>query len=192
MKKNVYVAYNYADTCVAPLAGVEGETSVKDYADVAEKALLKCKLDVKGVYRSLEDNDDLTGLGWVQIWDKVKDKLADSQATVMFISPAMMDPKRPAKSQWPAWNLYFSLHGMARTNGTNSSLPVVAVVLPDKKGSTAYFDKDKAFPMLKENIDNDYIYLTNWSMFLRYPDMCIDVAEKRFGEVSYYDRCFVF
>lgn len=191
--KNVFLAYTFDDTNVAPLNGVEGETSVKDYADVAEKALKGCKFDIAEVFRCKEDKEDLTGKTWVNIWNDmgVKELVYDTAASVIMISPATVDPKRPAEAQWTPWNMYFSVHRIARKDGNIAYNPVVLVVLPDKNGSTAYFDQDKTFDILKKNIENDYVYLTDWKMFSKYPDMCINVAEQHKDATDPYKVCAV-
>lgn len=189
--KNVFVAYSFDDTNVAPLQGVEGETSVKDYADFAEKKMKKCPHAIAEVFRCKEDNSDLTGKTWVEIWGDVKELIYDTSATVLMISPGMKNDKLPAEAQWPAWNMYFSVHRMTRKDASVAYNPVVLVVLPDKNGSTAYFDKDKTFDILKNNIDNDYVYLTDWAMFSKYPDMCIDVAQQHKDATDPYKVCAV-
>lgn len=189
MKKNVYLAYNCADTSVAPLAGIEGATSVKDYAEAAVKMLKKCKQTIGEVYTCAEETIIPALPSWTQVWDMKKDTLGNSQATILLVSPEMMDAKVPAKEQALAWDLYFSVHDKNREEG---SLPVAIVVLPDEKGSTAYFDADKATNLLKNNLKNGYIYQTNWSMFCSYPDMCIDVAADHKAATSHYDMCYEF
>ena len=53
---------------------------------------------------------------------------------------------------------------------------ILAVILPNKCGSYDYYDKDKLFPILKDNIDNGYIYAVTWDDFLKYPRVDIDLA----------------
>ncbi|HAV90667.1 MAG TPA: hypothetical protein DCW44_05290 [Eubacterium sp.] len=53
---------------------------------------------------------------------------------------------------------------------------VLAVILPDKKGLYDYYDKNNLFPILKDNIDNGYIYVVTWEDFLKYPSVDIDFA----------------
>lgn len=51
-----------------------------------------------------------------------------------------------------------------------------AVILPDEKGSYDYYDKNNPFPILKSNIENDYIYVVTWEDFLRYPQADMNIA----------------
>ena len=43
----------------------------------------------------------------------------------------------------------------------------IAVILPDEKGSYDYYDKNNLFPILKSNIENDYIYVVKWREEMR-------------------------
>ena len=52
----------------------------------------------------------------------------------------------------------------------------VAVILPNKNGSYDYYDKDDLFPILKDNIDNGYIYVVTWEDFKKYPNVDISQA----------------
>ena len=39
-----------------------------------------------------------------------------------------------------------------------------------------YYCKDSLFPILRDNIDNGYIYVVDWGDFLKYTDVDIDIA----------------
>lgn len=80
------------------------------------------------------------------------------------------------KSQWIPWEISYSLRETTRNDRTSHSNAILAVILPDKSGSYNYYDKTKLFPILKDNIDNGYIYVVTWNDFLKYPNTDIKMA----------------
>jgi hypothetical protein len=49
-------------------------------------------------------------------------------------------------------------------------------VLPDKDGLYTYYNKDNLFPILKDNIDNGYIRVVSWDVFVMHPKVCMEAA----------------
>ena len=130
------------------------------------------------IYKGEQQNEDLSIYGDEYIWSHLKDKLYDSTVTVVLISPNMKVPGKWQKSQWIPWEIAYSIRKTTRAGKTSQRNSIIAVVLPDKRGDYSYFNKDYAFPILRDNINNGYIYLTTWNTFRRYPDYCINQADK--------------
>lgn len=65
-----------------------------------------------------------------------------------------------------------------RNDRTSHSNAILAVILPDKSGSYSYYNKATLFPILKDNIENGYIYVVTWNDFLKYPIIDMSLAIK--------------
>ena len=97
----------------------------------------------------------------------LKDKIYDSLITIVLISPNMREQGKWQKSQWIPWEIAYSLRDTTRNDRTSHNNAILAVILPDEKGSYDYYDKNNLFPILKSNIENDYIYVVTWEDFLK-------------------------
>lgn len=88
----------------------------------------------------------------------------------------MKDAGKWQRSQWIPWEISYSLRETPRNDRTSHNNAILAVILPNKNGSYDYYKKEKLFPILKDNIDNGYIYVVTWDDFLKYPRVDIDLA----------------
>lgn len=175
MTRKIFVSYKYQDSDVQSLPTTDyPPTWPCDYVEYTEKHIFK-----QHIYKGERQGEDLSQKSEPYIWDHLKDKIYDSTITVLLISPNMKEIGKWQRSQWIPWELSYSLRETTRHDRTSHRNAIVAVVLPDKQGSYYYFDKDTTFPILRENIDNGYIYLTEWWFFEQYADYCISEAEKR-------------
>ena len=80
------------------------------------------------------------------------------------------------RSQWIPWEIAYSLRETTRSDYTSHNNAMLAVVLPDNNGSYSYYKQMNLFPILKDNIDNGYIYVVDWDDFLKYTDIDINMA----------------
>ena len=120
------------------------------------------------------------------IWEHLKDKIYDSSVTIVLISPNMRERGKWQRSQWIPWEIAYSLRETQRSDYTSHNNAILAVILPDKNGSYNYYRKDNLFPILKDNIDNGYIYVVDWEDFLKYTDIDIDMAFDHRNETPSY------
>ena len=174
MSRKVFVSYKYQDYDVKALPSATPPTWPSDYVNYLDVHILDGH-----IYKGENQDEDLSSYSEEYIWDHLKDKIWDSSITVLLISPNMKEPGKWDKSQWIPWELSYSLRLTTRKNYTSQRNSIVAVVLPNKNGSFDYFDKNKTFTILKENIDNGYIFLTNWDFFCKYPNYCFNEADKK-------------
>lgn len=172
MGKKVFVSYKYKDRNVQALPGVAQFTWVRDYVDYIADHLIE-----KGnVYKGEDNKEDLSDKSEAYIWNHLKDKIYDSSVTIVLISPNMREPEKWQRSQWIPWEIAYSLRETTRRDYTSHSNAILAVVLPDRNGSYSYYNKDSLFPILRDNINNGYIYVVDWEDFLKYTDADIDIA----------------
>lgn len=175
MERKVFVSYKYKDNDVQSLPTTQQPpTWPCDYVANIESYVLK-----NHIYKGEKQDEDLSIYSDNYIWEHLKDKLYDSTVTVVLISPNMKEVGKWQRSQWIPWEISYSIKKTTRAGRTSQRNSIVAVVLPNKFGSCAYFDKDRTFPILKENIDNGYIFLTTWDVFRQYPNYCIAEADKK-------------
>ena len=182
MGRKVFVSYKYKDKDVKALPGVEPYTWVRDYVDYIEDHIVK-----KGnVYKGEDNTEDLSDRSESYIWEHLKDKIYDSSVTIVLISPNMRELGKWQRSQWIPWEIAYSLRETRRSDYTSHNNAILAVILPDKNGSYNYYRKDNLFPILKDNIDNGYIYVVDWEDFLKYTDIDIDMAFDHRNETPSY------
>jgi hypothetical protein len=171
MDNKIFVSYKYGDNQVENLS-LYGDSTVRDYVDEFER-----KFDSSdNINKGESDGEDLSKLSDNTIWEKLKDRIYDSSVTIVLISPNMRETGKWQRSQWIPWEIAYSLRETTRNDFTSHSNAILAVILPDSKGRYSYYNKDNLFPILKSNIDNDYIYVVRWDDFLKYTDADINIA----------------
>lgn len=178
MGYKIFVSYKYRDENVKALPGVEPYTWCRDYVDYIENHIIGKTDDI---YKGEDNNEDLSDKSEDYIWNHLKSKIYDSTITIVLISPNMKESGRWQRSQWIPWEISYSLRETTRSDRTSHSNAILTVVLPDKRGSYDYYNKDSLFPILKDNIDNGYIYVVTWDDFKEYSqaDMCIAFDHKK-------------
>ena len=170
--KKIFVSYKYKDNDVKMMPNVTQPTWPCDYVDYIKNKVL-CDDDI---YKGEKSDEDISSWDEDDIWDHLKDKIYDSTITIVLISPNMKEPGKWQKSQWIPWEISYSLRETTRNDRTSHNNAILAVILPNKKGSYDYYDKDDLFPILKDNIDNGYIYVVTWEDFKKYPNADISQA----------------
>ena len=88
----------------------------------------------------------------------------------------MKEPLKWERNQWIPWEISYSVRKTTRGGRTSQRNALLAVILPDKKGSYDYFNNLTLFKILQKNIDNGLVYVAKWSYFKSYPDECINNA----------------
>lgn len=182
MGRKVFVSYKYIDYDVQAMANVTPPTWPCDYVDYIRDKVLSGD----DIYKGEDSDEDISLWGDTAIWNHLKDKIYDSSITILLISPNMKEPGKWQCSQWIPWEISYSLRETSRNDRTSHNNAILAVILPNKNGSYDYYDKNSLFPILKDNIENGYIYVVTWSDFLRYPQIDMDIAfDKRKDTPSY-------
>ena len=166
MGRKIFVSYKYKDNDVEELSGVTQPTWPCDYVNYIKDNIL----DDDDIYKGEDSDEDISSWDEDDIWDHLKDKIYDSTITIVLISPNMKESGKWQKSQWIPWEISYSLKETTRNDRTSHNNAILAVILPNKKGSYDYYDKDDLFPILKDNIVNGYIYVVTWEDFKNYPN----------------------
>ena len=173
MGRKIFVSYKYKDRDVKELPGVVSFTWVHDYVEyIADKIIGSSE----NIYKGEDNDEDLSDRSDEYIWEHLKSKIYDSTITIVLISPNMREIGKWQRSQWIPWEISYSLKNMTRNDATSHNNAILAVILPNKKGGYDYYDKNSLFPILKDNIENGYIYVVTWEDFKKYPQTDIDVA----------------
>lgn len=172
MGRKVFVSYKYKDYDVKVMPNVTQPTWPCDYVDYIKNVVLSDD----DIYKGENSDEDISSWTDNAIWNHLKNKIYDSTITIVLISPNMKEPNKRQKSQWIPWEISYSLKETTRNDRTSHSNAILAVILPDKSGSYAYYNKDNLFPILKSNIENDYIYVVTWDDFLQYTQADIYIA----------------
>ncbi len=133
-------------------------------------------LDDDDVYKGEDSDEDISSWDENAIWAHLKDKIYDSTITIVLISPNMKEPGKWQRSQWIPWEISYSLRETTRNDRTSHNNAILAVILPNKNGSYDYYNEDDLFPILKDNINNGYIYVVTWDDFRKYPTVDINIA----------------
>ncbi len=172
MGRKVFVSYKYKDSDVKELPNVVQPTWPCDYVDYIQKNILSSD----DIYKGEKSDEDISWWDDNKIWAHLKDKIYDSTITIVLISPNMREPGKWQRSQWIPWEISYSLRETTRSDRTSHNNAILAVILPDKKGNYNYYSKDNLFPIMKANIENDYIYVVTWDDFVKYPNIDIKLA----------------
>ena len=172
MGRKIFVSYKYKDDDVKKIPEATQPTWPCDYVDYIKDEVLSDD----DIYKGEESDEDLSDWAESAIEKHLKDKIYDSTVTIVLISPNMKEPGKWQKSQWIPWEISYSVRETTRNDRTSHRNALLAVILPNKAGKYDYFDKNKAFPILKENIENGYTYVTTWENFVKYPQPCIKTA----------------
>ena len=172
MGKKVFVSYKYKDEDVKMMRDAIQPTWVCDYVNYIQKYVLSGD----DIYKGEKSDEDISDWDEDEIWEHLKNKIYDSTITIVLISPNMKEPGKWQKSQWIPWEISYSVRETTRNNRTSHCNALLAVILPNKVGRYDYFDKNKAFPILKSNIENGYAHVVTWEHFLKYPQMDMNIA----------------
>jgi len=178
MGRKIFVSYKYKDNNVKAIPNVTQPTWPCDYVNYIRDNVLSND----DIYKGENNDEDISSWSEYAIWEHLKDKIYDSSITIVLISPNMKETGRWQRSQWIPWEISYSLQETTRNDRTSHSNAILAVILPDKTGSYNYYKEDNPFPILKDNIDNGYIYVVTWDDFIKYPNADLKEA------VKYKDR----
>lgn len=172
MGRKIFVSYKYKDSDVKKLPDVMQPTWACDYVNYIKNNVLA----TDDIYKGENSDEDISCWSEERIWNHLKDKIYDSTITIILISPNMKENSKWQRSQWIPWEISFSVRKTQRNNRISHRNSLLAVILPDKSGSYEYYDKNKLFPILRDNIDNGYTYVVTWEDFLKYPQLDMNIA----------------
>jgi hypothetical protein len=167
MGYKIFVSYKYHDWNVFDLPGQHGST-VRDYVDLLERYFASDR--TSHIYKGESGNEDLSDCKDNTIWEKLKDRITDSSITIVMISPNMREKTamgnfRHDRSQWIPWEISYSLKAIPRNDRTSRPNAVLAVVLPDKLNSYAYFIEEEYCYMCSNCPNNRYRVLKTDALF---------------------------
>lgn len=178
MGRKVFVSYKYKDNDVKMLKNAIQPTWPCDYVDYIKNEILA----VDDIYKGENSDEDISSWKEEAIWKHLKDKIYDSTITIVLISPNMKEKGKWQRSQWIPWEICYSLRETTRNDRTSHNNAILAVILPDKSGKYDYYDKNNLFTILRDNIDNGYVYVVKWDHFEKHKNddikCAIDCKEK--------------
>lgn len=174
MGRKIFVSYKYKDNDVEELKEATSPTWPNDYVTYIQNHIINNKSD--NIYKGENSDEDLSDKSEDYIWNHLKDKIYDSTVTIVLISPNMKEPLKWERNQWIPWEISYSVRKTTRGGRTSQRNALLAVILPDKKGSYDYFNNLTLFKILQKNIDNGLVYVAKWSYFKSYPDECVNNA----------------
>jgi hypothetical protein len=144
MGRKVFVSYKYGDTQVEDLNVYERnwfgqiekvQTKARHYVD-----RLSDILETEDhIYKGEDDGQSLTDFSDEYIESTLRNKIYDSSITIVLVSKGMKDSFKEEKDQWIPWEISYSLKEITRNNRTSLSNGILAVVLPDERGSYEYY-----------------------------------------------------
>lgn len=172
MGRKVFISYKYKDSDVQTILRAPQPTWPCDYVDFIQSRVLSDA----DIYKGEKSDEDISNWSEDAIWRHLKDKIYDSTITIVLISPNMKEWGKWQRSQWIPWEISFSLREITRNNRTSHRNAILAVILPNRKGLYDYYDQNCLFPILKSNIENGYICVVTWDVFLKHPHDFIEAA----------------
>ena len=182
MGRKIFISYKYKDYDVKELSIDIRPTWPCDYVNYIKDVVLESD----DIYKGEKSDEDISHLSDIAIWNHLKDKIYDSSITIVLISPNMKEPEKWQRSQWIPWEISYSVRETIRNDRKSHRNAVLAVILPNKNGTYSYYDQNNLFPILKENIDTGYIYVTRWDSFIKYPQGYISIAFDYMNNTSDY------
>lgn len=174
MGYKVFVSYKFYDYDVRALPNTFGQTLPGNYVHYLETTILPA---TNSIYKGEHQDEDLSDYSDDYIWRHLKDKIYDSSITIVMISPNMKEPYRQQRSQWIPREIQYSLWETARNDRVSHNNAILGVILPDAFGRYSYFDRESTFPILRDNIINGYIFTVNWDVFLKSPEVYLEIAK---------------
>ena len=169
MGHKIFVSYKFADSDVRWFPGMRYLTA-RAYVDEIQKYL---QWSYGDIYKGEDSDEDLSQYSDPYIWNRLKNRIYDSSITIVLISPNMKIPYVRERNQWIPWEISYSLCNEVRDGRTSHNNALLAVVLPDRNGSYAYYNPDKLFSILRSNIQNGYTEVVSWDYFARDPQQYI-------------------
>ena len=175
MARRFYISYKHEDKDVKFTLDKPVGTRPGDYA-----SFLRNYVFAKDEVREEELGDeDLRGLSQEYVEQRLRAKLSQVDFFLLLITPWMQELNRELWEQWIPLELNYALGGVPGVY----KLPIIGIVLPDKRGSVAYYKRllhrGELLPLLSENIKNGYIHVTEWDSFRHYPEMALYGAGMR-------------
>ncbi|MBZ6003840.1 TIR domain-containing protein [Leuconostoc gelidum subsp. aenigmaticum] len=128
------MSYKYKDNNVSNLDNYSKGTA-RDYVDYLQNN----KFSGDDLNKTENDEDDLSEFKDETIRTKLKEKIWDSSATIVLISPNMVDHYKSQNEQWIPWEISYSLRSSIKNNSRSLPNAVLAVVLPDQDNNYDYF-----------------------------------------------------
>lgn len=181
MGRKIFVSYKYADSDV--FTSLDDCTNrcrtVRDYVTRLEQLLTE---GADHIYKGEQEGEDLSDKSDDYIWEHLKDKIYDSSITIVLISPNMRDNKKHDRSQWIPWEIYYSLREDARNGRKSHKNALLAIILPDRRGSYQYYRPKNLFRILEDNICSGYTQVEEWDEFTKRYNKCLAEAETRAEE----------
>jgi hypothetical protein len=193
MGRNVFVSYKYSDSLVQDLnielntlyGKINISTKARHYVDKLSEILE----EDDHIYKGENDDESLESLEDSTIGSKLGDKIFYSSVTIVLISKGMKDPFKSEKDQWIPWEISYSLKQQDRQGQKSKTNGVIALVLPDERGSYDYYiTYDPACDCRMLNIDFLFEILRVNMFNIKSPDRRICNGKWIYaGDYSYID-----
>jgi len=132
------VSYKFHDRDVAPLVSGYCESITREYVNALETQLLQ-----DHIYKGESADEPLGHLTDETIRRKLYDRIYDSTATLILISPNMREEGIPESEQWMAQEISYSLSEHSRGGTTSHTNAMLAIILPESDGSYDYYSRNR-------------------------------------------------